>query len=221
MSFCCLRFSRVLLLQRRDTRKWNTIKSTSFRPCYLAFLFFQKRREGWIETQENINTYLLTFQIIQSCLICVPVSFGTSSFPVRYIDLWKIVCTRWGPFTFNSRICRTRKTTTLARLVNAQKCVASSKDSACDFGRNQQRKALYSASFDSSPKSLFSLKQRSSRKILERMEFNLSTRQNMGRFRRWNYMTGSFYGLTGGRGVCVCLTYHKFITLYCQCTIFI
>ena len=111
------------------------------------------------------------------------------------------LCARVGDHLLSIRVCRTRKTTTLARLVNAQKCVASSKDSACDFGRNQQRKALYSASFDSSPKSLFSLKQRSSRKILERMEFNLSTRQNMGRFRRWNYMTGSFYGLTGGRGV--------------------
>ena len=70
-----------------------------------------------------------------------------------------------------------RTSTTLTRLVHAQKCVASSKDSTCDLGRNQQRKALYAATFDSSPKSLFSLKERSSRQILKTMELQALVRK--------------------------------------------
>ena len=143
-------------------------------PCCLA-LVVQTNQEasGWVETKEKVNTHHSSpssglFNLVS--FVFRP-SSGGSSFPV--IAWWLKDCVnalRTVYFQFEYEEQGKRRLLGWSRH-NLKMC--RSKDNACDFGKNQQR--------------------RSSRKILKTMKFNLSTGQNMGRFRKW-LVTGSFIG---------------------------
>ena len=162
-------------------------------PCCLA-LVVQTNQEasGWVETQEKVNTPPPPLPLpspsseVDSSVFRPLLESVLSRW---LLDDWKIVYVnglRTIYFQFEYEEQGKRRLLGWSRH-NLKMC--RSKDNAC-FGKNQQRKPFFTPP---GLISLFNLKQTSSQKILKTVEFNLSTSQNMGRFRKW-LVTGSFTG---------------------------